>query len=175
MDLNELSGFISGCDNSGYLIDHYNHVANRLRSLGVPVALYEPMPLAEGPARSPALAEGPGPDLFARPVAKADSLIDEDIPSVLEKPTSEPYIFDEDKSFAYGRKPDLAESKPALPEVAKKNVADEDKGRYREVGESAKTEPHHPPTAGMPDYSKFPAELKQKLEVAWKERHSQKL
>lgn len=77
LDLNELSAFVSTTDNAPYLIDLYNHVADNLGRLGVQVAKYQPVPLAEGPARSPALAEEPGPDLFTPPAAPPVSLVEE--------------------------------------------------------------------------------------------------
>jgi len=133
LDLNEVSGFISHTDNAGYLTDLYNHVGRRLQALGVPVSLYEPLPLAEGPARSPALAEEPGPDLWPAPPA-VSSLAEEDLP--------------------------LAPPLPA-PEMPLRPI-----------------EASPSPTGGdcldvptMPDYSKFPDGLREKLEMAWKERN----
>lgn len=130
-DVNEVSGFVSSTDNKGYLIDLFNHVGLRLRALGVPVSLWEPQPLAEGPARSPALAEEPGPDLFPRPPATV-LLSEEDLPLAPPLPSGD---------------------SPLRP------ISDVPTPPTGDIG----------PT--MPDYSKFPDGLREKLEMAWKERN----
>lgn len=132
LDLNEVSGFISHTDNAGYLLDLYNHVGRRLQALGVNVSLYEPVPLAEGTARSPALAEEPGPDLWTAP-ALPSSLSEEDLSLAQPLPESE---------------------MPLRPILTSPSPTGGD-----------------PEEVKMPDYSKFPDGLREKLEMAWKERH----
>jgi hypothetical protein len=133
LDLNEVSGFISHTDNKGYLLDLFNHVGRRLNDLGVPVPLWEPQPLAEGPARSPALAEDPGPDLW--PVQPQASSLSEE----------------EDLGVA-----------PPLPVPPPSGESP-----LRPVDDV----PLPPTGPAMPDYSKFPEGLREKLEMAWKERN----
>lgn len=52
IDPNDISGFISGCDNIAYLVSLQNHVAERLTALGYKGALAIELPLPSLPGVS---------------------------------------------------------------------------------------------------------------------------
>lgn len=62
IDVNEISGFVSNSNNVAYLTDLYNHVAARLRMLGVEAYMIQTMPLGTQQDRKHEATRGASPE-----------------------------------------------------------------------------------------------------------------